>query len=244
MTKQRLDIELTARGLTSSRSQAESWVKLGKVTVNGKVITKPGHFVPTDAEIKLNAKEQYVSRAGLKLASVAEMLHLDFEGKTVLDVGSSTGGFTDYALRRGAKKVYAVDVGTDQLHPSLRANPLVELHEKTDIRDFYLEDDKPDIIVMDVSFISLREILPHLAKNLSGPNTLIAAMLKPQFEAQRGQLGSSGVIKNDTVRRQILKDFEAWVRPHFMIVDKADSDVHGARGNKERFYLLKPVVKK
>ena len=104
MTKQRLDIELTARGLTSSRSQAESWVKLGKVTVNGKVITKPGHFVPTDAEIKPNAKEQYVSRAGLKLASVAEMLHLDFEGKTVLDVGSSTGGFTDYALRRGAKK--------------------------------------------------------------------------------------------------------------------------------------------
>jgi len=241
MTKQRLDIELTARGLTASRSQAESWIKLGKVTVGGKAVTKPGHFVSTDAEIKLNAKEQYVSRAGLKLASVAQMLNLDFEGKTVLDVGSSTGGFTDYALRHGAKKVYAVDVGTDQLHPSLRSNRAVELHEKTDIRDFYLEDEKPDIIVMDVSFISLREILPHLAKNLSGQNTVIAAMVKPQFEAQRSQLGSSGVIKNDTVRRQILKDFEAWVRPHFVIINKADSDVHGARGNKERFYLLKPV---
>jgi 23S rRNA (cytidine1920-2'-O)/16S rRNA (cytidine1409-2'-O)-methyltransferase len=244
MTKQRLDIELTVRGMTASRSQAESWVKLGKVTVNGKVITKPGHFVPVDAEINLNAKEQFVSRAGLKLASVAELLHLDFNDKIVLDVGSSTGGFTDYALRRGAKKVYAVDVGTDQLHPNLRANRAVELHEKTDIRDFYLLNDKPDIIVMDVSFISMREILPHLAKNLSGPNTVIAAMLKPQFEAQRGQLGSSGVIKNDTVRRQILKDFEAWARPHFVIVDKADSDVHGARGNKERFYLLKPAPKK
>lgn len=241
MIKQRLDIELTARGLTASRSQSESWIKLGKVTVGGKVITKPGHFVSTDAEIKLNAKEQYVSRAGLKLASVAQLLNLNFEGSTVLDVGSSTGGFTDYALRHGAKKVYAVDVGTDQLHPSLRSNPLVELHEKTDIRDFYLECDKPDIIVIDVSFISLRDILPHLVKNLSGPTTLIAAMMKPQFEAERNQIGSSGVIKNDTVRRQILKEFETWTRQYFVTIDKADSDVHGARGNKERFYLLKPV---
>lgn len=241
MTKQRLDIELTARGLASSRSQAESWIKLGKVTVNGKVVTKPGHFVAPEAELKLNAKEQYVSRAGLKLASVAKLLNLDFTDTIVLDVGSSTGGFTDYALKHGAKKVYAVDVGTDQLHPSLRVLKAVELHEKTDIRDFHLPQDKPDIIVIDVSFISLREILPHLAKNLSGPNTLIAAMLKPQFEAERSQIGSSGVIKNDTVRRQIIKDFETWTRQYFVTIGKADSDVHGARGNKERFYLLKPI---
>src|SRR5690606_9611987 len=117
---------------------------------------------------------------GLKLASVAKLLGLDFKDKAVLDVGSSTGGFTDYALQHGAKKVFAVDVGTEQLHPSLRGNPRVELHEKTDIRDFYLPDEKPDIIVIDVSFISLREVLPHLAKNLSGKHTQIAAMLKPQ----------------------------------------------------------------
>jgi 23S rRNA (cytidine1920-2'-O)/16S rRNA (cytidine1409-2'-O)-methyltransferase len=138
MTKQRLDIELTKRGLTASRSQAESWVKLGKVTVDGVVVTKPGHFVHGTSLLQLTAKEQYVSRAGLKLESVAQLLHLDFRDKTVLDVGSSTGGFTDYALRNGAKKVYAVDVGTEQLHPSLRANKQIELHEKTDIRDFYL----------------------------------------------------------------------------------------------------------
>lgn len=239
--KQRLDIEMTKRGLTSSRSQAESWVKLGKVTVDGAVITKPGHFVREDAVIVLAADEQYVSRAGLKLASVAEALTLHFNDTVVLDVGSSTGGFTDYALKHGAKKVYAVDVGTDQLHPSLRSDPRVELHEKTDIRHFSIQNERPDIIVVDVSFISLREILPYLAKNACGPDTKIAAMVKPQFEARKGQLGSSGVIKNDTVRRSILKDFETWAKRYFVIVDKADSEVHGARGNQERFYLLQAV---
>lgn len=240
--KTRLDIELTKRGLAVSRSQAENWVKLGKVQVNGAVVTKPGHFVNDTAEIKMTADEQYVSRAGLKLASVAKLLGLDFKDKAVLDVGSSTGGFTDYALQHGAKKVFAVDVGTEQLHPSLRGNPRVELHEKTDIRDFYLPDEKPDIIVIDVSFISLREILPHLAKNLSGKHTQIAAMLKPQFEAGKHQT-NKGVIKNDAVRRKILKDFEAWAKQYFVIADKRDSDVHGAKGNQERFYLLKPLIR-
>lgn len=240
MTKQRLDIELTNRGLATSRSQSESWVKLGKVTVDGTVITKPGHFVRPDAVIKLTAKEQYVSRAGLKLESVAKLLKLDFRDKTVLDVGSSTGGFTDYALRQGAKKVYAVDVGTDQLHPSLRGNPKIELHEKTDIRDFHLSHEKPNITVIDVSFISLREILPHLVESLSSSDTQIVAMLKPQFEAGRDQT-NKGIIKNDAVRRQILKDFETWAKQYFIIKDKRDSDVHGAKGNQERFYLLQPL---
>jgi 23S rRNA (cytidine1920-2'-O)/16S rRNA (cytidine1409-2'-O)-methyltransferase len=238
--KTRLDIALAQRGLATSRSQAESWIKLGKVLVDGKVVTKSGHFVADTSKLALTAETQYVSRAGLKLASVAQLLKLDFRGKTVLDVGSSTGGFTDYALRNGAKKVFAVDVGTEQLHPSLRGNPQIELHEKTDIRDFYLPDEKPDIIVIDVSFISLREILPHLAKNLSGPGTVIAAMLKPQFEAGKNQT-NKGIIKNDAVRRQILKEFETWAKQYFVIQDKRDSDVHGAKGNQERFYLLKSL---
>jgi 23S rRNA (cytidine1920-2'-O)/16S rRNA (cytidine1409-2'-O)-methyltransferase len=241
MTKARLDTELTRKGLATSRSQAESWIRLGKVTVDGVVVTKAGHFVREDADLKLTAKEQYVSRAGLKLASVAQLLHMDFREKIVLDVGSSTGGFTDYALKNGAKKVFAVDVGTDQLHPSLQGHPRIELHEKTDIRDFYLPSEKPDIIVVDVSFISLRDILPHLVKNLSGKNTVIAAMLKPQFEAGRGQT-NKGIIKNDAMRREILKDFEMWARQYFVIKDKRDSDVHGAKGNQERFYLLRPLA--
>jgi 23S rRNA (cytidine1920-2'-O)/16S rRNA (cytidine1409-2'-O)-methyltransferase len=237
MSKQRLDIELTKRGMTNSRSQSESWVKLGKVTVDGKVVTKPGHFVREDSDIKLSAKEQYVSRAGLKLASVAEVLGMDFRGKIVLDVGSSTGGFTDYALKHGAKKVYAVDVGTDQLHPSLKGHPKIRLHEKTDIRDFYIKNETPDIIVIDVSFISLREILPHLVNFLSNPTTQVAAMVKPQFEAGKDQT-NKGIIKNDAVRRQILREFESWAKQYFVIKDKRDSDVAGAKGNQERFYLL------
>lgn len=242
MTKQRLDIVLTERGLTASRSQSENWIKLGKVVVDGRVVMKPGHFVGPNADIKLTAEVQYVSRAGLKLESVADILNLDFRNKIVLDVGSSTGGFTDYALRHGAEKVYAVDVGTDQMHPSLRHNKQVELHEKTDIRDFYM-DGKPNIVVIDVSFISLREILPHIYNYLSDGNTQIAAMVKPQFEAGKGQT-NKGIIKNDAMRRQILRDFEDWSRDYFVITNKRDSDVAGAKGNQERFYLLKPLAKK
>ncbi len=238
MTKNRLDAELTARGLAPTRSQAESWIKLGKVAVDGKVVTKSGHFVREDSDLKLLADEQYVSRAGLKLASVAKLLNLNFKDKVVLDVGSSTGGFTDYSLQHGARKVYAVDVGTDQLHPSLQDDARIELHEKTDIRDFTLaEADRPNIVVIDVSFISLRDILPHLATRLVNKDTQIVAMVKPQFEAGKHQT-NKGIIKNDGVRRQILKDFEFWAKDLFVIQDKRDSEVAGSKGNRERFYLL------
>lgn len=237
MTKQRLDQALVARGLTSTRSQAENYVRLGDVQVNGSVVTKPGFMVSDEHKIVLTVKEQYVNRAALKLASVAQALKLDFRGKTVLDVGSSTGGFTDYALKHGAKKVIAVDVGTNQLHPSLLGHPQIELHEQTDIRDFKT-DEQIDVVVADVSFISLREILPHVAK-LSTKDTHIVAMVKPQFEAGQSSLKHKGVIKNDKMRREILKDFEAWAHRYFVVEDKADSDVAGAKGNLERFYLLR-----
>lgn len=237
--KTRLDQSLVKRGLTSSRSQAESYIKLGQVEVNGQPVAKSGYLVNDTDQIKLTAKEQYVSRAGLKLASVAEALNLDFKNKTVLDIGSSTGGFTDYALKHGARKVIAVEVGTDQLHPSLQGNPKIELHEKTDIRDF-TTDAVIDIAVADLSFISLREVLPHIAK-LSTKATQIAVMVKPQFEIGNSSLKHKGVIKNERLRRDILKDFESWVKQTFTIVDKADSQVAGAKGNRERFYLLRKV---
>lgn len=242
MQKQRLDQALVLRQITPSRSQSESWIKLGKVTVDGRVITKPGHFVGPNSDIKLLAETQYVGRAGLKLESVAKVMKLDFSEKVVLDVGSSTGGFTDYALQNGAKKVIAVDVGTDQMHYSLLGNERVEIHEKTDIRDFYL-DEMPDIILIDVSFISLREILPHIAKNLSNESTQIVAMVKPQFEAGRNAK-FSGVIKNDAMRRQILRDFEDWSKKYFVISNKRDSEIKGSRGNQERFYILKTISKR
>ena len=239
MPKSRLDQALVSRGLVTTRSQGESYVKLGKVTVNGRVETKAGTMVSDEAAVKLTATEQYVSRAGLKLASVAQVLKLDFRAKTVLDVGSSTGGFTDYALQHGATKVLAVEVGTNQLHPSLQGDPRIELHEKTDIRNFKTSD-TIDIVVADVSFVSLRELLPSIAQ-LVTPATQLALMVKPQFEAGASNLKHKGVIKNDKIRRQILKDFEDWALLKFSIQDKADSEVAGAKGNRERFYLLKKL---
>lgn len=241
MSQQRLDKELVARKIVPTRSQAESFIRLGQATVNGKVVTKAGALVSEADDIRLSAAEQYVSRAGLKLASVAKVLKLQLVDKVMLDVGSSTGGFTDYALKHGAKKVLAVEVGTNQLHPSLHGDPRIELHEKTDIRDFRTTE-HIDVVVIDVSFISLRDILPAVAR-LSGSSTVIVAMVKPQFEATSSGMKHKGVIKNDRMRRDILKDFEAWSQSLFKIIDKSDSEVHGSKGNVERFYKLKKLAK-
>ena len=237
--KIRLDNLLVDRKMVESRSQAESYIKLGKITVDGVKRTKPGFFVDADSELKILQRVQYVSRAGLKLESVAKKMRIDFCNKTVLDVGSSTGGFTDYSLKNGANKVIAVDVGTDQLHPKLRLNKKVELHEKTDIRNFKT-DQKIDVVVIDVSFISIKEILPSIV-NLSDKNTKIVAMVKPQFEA--GRNGTvNGVVKNNSYRRKILQDFENWCRSNNLYIEnKRDSEVKGAKGNQERFYILKKM---
>lgn len=237
--KKRLDKELLRRGLVSSRSQAEDNIRRGFVGVEGKVVNKPGFLVDEGTGIKVAERERFVSRAGEKLASVTSALRLDFEDKIVLDVGSSTGGFTELALRNGARKVIAVDVGTDQMHVSLRNNPKIELHEKTDIRSFSTTQEI-DIVVADVSFISLREILPQVVR-LCTPQTDIVVMVKPQFEAGTA-LKHKGVIKNDKMRRNILKGFENWTQNLFKMIDKADSEVSGAKGNKERFYLLKKLA--
>ena len=236
--KTRLDQAMAVQGLVPTRSQAESWIKLGKVKVDGRAITKPGFLLAEDAKIEFSASEQYVSRAGLKLASVTKALNIDFKDKVVLDVGSSTGGFTDYALQHGASKVIAVELGTDQLHPSLHGHAKIELHEQTDIRSISELSSQPDIVVIDVSFVSLREILPHVSR-LSTKNTQIIAMAKPQFEAATSNLKHKGVIKNDRMRRDILKDLEQWLKSYFVILDKSDSEVAGSKGNLERFYKLK-----
>lgn len=239
--KLRLDQKLVALGLSPTRSQAENLIRLGNVEVDGQVVSKPGYFVSENNQIKVNQTNNYVSRAGLKLAGANEKFKVNFTGKIVLDVGSSTGGFSDYVLQNGAKKVIAVDVGTGQLHLKLRENKQIELHEKTDIRSFKPKT-TPDVILIDVSFISIRQILPHLMR-IASKNTQILAMVKPQFEASVNQI-NRGVIKNEHIRRRILKNFENWVKKLFKIVDKADSEIAGAKGNLERFYLLKPLPKR
>ena len=181
MTRLRLDQKLVQLGQAPTRSQAESYIKLGYVSVDGKPVLKPGHFVGENSQIKLIKLVKYVSRAGFKLESANKIFNISFKDKIVLDVGSSTGGFTEFALLHGAKKVVAVEVGTEQMHPKLRHDPKVELHEKTDIRNFKPHE-TPDIVLIDVSFISLRQILPEIIK-ITGRDAQIVAMLKPQFEA-------------------------------------------------------------
>ncbi len=176
-------------------------------------------------------------RGYVKLSQAAKAFGFDFHGKTVLDIGSSTGGFTEYALEQGAKKVIAVEKGSHQMKAPLRFDPRVELHEKTDIFNFPLTKEI-NTVVADVSFLSLTKILTYL-KKLPTRNTDLLMMLKPQFEAREDQL-HKGVVKNEKIRRDIIKNFEQWLKQNnYVIVKKRDNDLKGKTGNQERFYWLK-----
>lgn len=175
-------------------------------------------------------------RGFIKLSQAAKAFDFDFKDKTVLDVGSSTGGFTKYALDHGAKKVIAVEKGTNQMMKPLRFDPRIELHEKTDIFDFELSNEI-DVVVADVSFLSLKPVLKY-ARKLKNADFLV--MLKPQFEATPDQL-NKGIVKNEKIRREIIKNFEQWLKySGYVLLKKRDNDLRGKTGNQERFYWLKP----
>ncbi len=177
-------------------------------------------------------------RGYLKLEDATRAFKFDFRGKTVLDIGSSTGGFTECALNYGAKKVIAVEKGSHQMKAPLRFDPRIELHEKTDIFDFSLSSNI-DTVVADVSFMSLTQILKYLKSNLPSRHVAFLVMLKPQFEAEPHQL-HNGVVKNEKIRRKIIKNFEYWLKTNdFLIIKKRDNNLHGKTGNIERFYYLK-----
>ncbi len=189
-----------------------------------------------------NARNKVVSRAENKLADFCEFISFDFRGKTVLDIGSSTGGFTEYAILRGAKKVVAVEKGTRQMKAPLRFNPKIELYEKTDIFDF-LTEEKIEVILADVSFVSLTKVLAYAKMKLARFETDFLVMLKPQFEARAEEL-NKGVVKNEKIRREIMGRFESWIlRNGFLILKKRDNEVRGKNGNQERFYWLKLAKK-
>lgn len=192
----------------------------------------------------VNDANNYVSRAEGKLAGAARAFSYDFRGKVVLDIGSSTGGFTEYALARGAEKVVAVEKGTRQMKAPLRFDPRIDLREKTDIFSVKREDlPKIDTILADVSFVSLTKVLAYAKMKIARSNTDFLVMLKPQFEARENQL-NKGVVKNEKVRREIIKNFETWLAQNgFLIVGKRDNEVVGKNGNQERFYLLKLAKK-
>jgi 23S rRNA (cytidine1920-2'-O)/16S rRNA (cytidine1409-2'-O)-methyltransferase len=236
--KKRLDMLLVERGLVDTRTQAQALIMAGQVSAEGRRLEKPGMAVDEALELHVKEQPRYVRRAGEKLASVAEELGLEFEGKVVLDVGSSTGGFTDFALQHGAVKVYCVDVGTGQLAYKLRQDERVVVMEQTDIREAVLPE-LVDMAVMDVSFISLTKVL-EATTALVASGGVIVAMVKPQFEAGKPVADRyRGVIPIGPARDEILAEVRVWVSERFEILAEADSRVAGAEGNVERFMVLR-----
>jgi 23S rRNA (cytidine1920-2'-O)/16S rRNA (cytidine1409-2'-O)-methyltransferase len=240
MARQRLDQLLVERGLFGSREQARRAVMAGEVTVDGTVGDKPGRLVRDDAELAVRAREPFVSRAGRKLAGALDAFGLTPSDRVCLDVGASTGGFTDCLLQRGARRVYAVDVGYGQLDARLRADPRVVVMERVNARHLAADalPEQVDLAVLDVSFISLVKVVPAVAA-LVRPGGLLLPMIKPQFEAGPGEVGKGGILRNEEVRRQVIEqrlaDFAAM---GLVVRGVVDSPLAGAGGNREAFALL------
>lgn len=233
--KARLDIILVQRGFFSTRSQAAAAVLAGEVSVNGQPATKAGTLVGEDIRIEVREEPRFVSRGGLKLETAFEQFDIDVTGDAVLDAGASTGGFTDCLLQHGARKVITVDVGYGQLDWKLRNDPRVEVNERTNIRGITPEllSELPVFATFDLSFISLKKVLPPVIKCLK-PDFELVALIKPQFEAGRGRVGSGGVVRDPDVHRQVLVDIRDFsFREGLIILGMAESAIRGPKGNVE-----------
>lgn len=241
--KERLDVAVVRRGLAPSRERARALIMAGQVYIGERQVDKPGTMIPIAADCHLAATPdelKYVSRGGLKLEKALDTFHLDPTGLAALDVGASTGGFTDVLLRRGARKVYAVDVGHGQLAWTLRNDPRVVVMEHTNIRHLTTLPEPIECVVIDVSFISLRLVLPALPPLLiqekKDEMPWIAALVKPQFEAGKAEVDrGAGVITDPAVHTRVLQELEEWI-PHytpFQVRGLTDSPIHGRDGNRE-----------
>ena len=235
----RLDAEMVARGIARSRERAKEMIAAGSVTVNGKTAKKASETVAESDVVESCEEEKYVGRGALKLEKAAEEFGLDFKGKVCLDIGASTGGFTDFMLKNGAKKVYAVDVGHGQLAEVLRADERVCNMEGTDIRDISAEDigGAADFICVDVSFISLTKILPKVYE-LLGDGAIASVLIKPQFEAGKRDIGKHGIVKDRKVHVRVLTEIDEFAASLGFVCEKYTfSPVKGGSGNIE--YLVK-----
>src|ERR1700704_903548 len=208
--RKRADLLLVDRGLFESRARAQAAIEAGLVTANNKPVTKPSEGIPVDAVVQAEPAHPFVSRGGVKLTAALEQYPIDIEGHVCLDVGASTGGFTEVLLANGASLVFAIDVGHGQLHPSLHSHPRIVSMEGTDIRSFEGKrlPARPDIVVIDVSFISLKAVLPVALSLAAAPMSLLA-LIKPQFEAARKH-SKRGIIRDATVHQEVCDDIAAF----------------------------------
>jgi 23S rRNA (cytidine1920-2'-O)/16S rRNA (cytidine1409-2'-O)-methyltransferase len=237
-TKHRLDLTLVARALAPSRERAQAMILAGDVRVDGQTERRASATIASDAAIEIAQPPRFVSRGGEKLNHALERFRIDVDGLVALDAGASTGGFTDCLLQRGAARVYAVDVGYGQLDARLRANPRVVVMERTHIRDLPSLAEQPDLAVIDVSFISLTQILPNIVALLQ-PGAHIVALVKPQFEAGKDETPRDGVVRDPLLHATTIGRTAWWCVNHALRVrGVVESPLTGAAGNREFFLLL------
>jgi 23S rRNA (cytidine1920-2'-O)/16S rRNA (cytidine1409-2'-O)-methyltransferase len=245
-SKLRLDRLLVARGMAPSRQRARAMIMAGKILVNNRPADKAGILVGPADRIELKGGDiPYVSRGGLKLEGALQALEMDVAGRICLDVGASTGGFTDCLLQHGAVRVYAVDVGYGQLAWKLRQDPRVVVIERTNIRYLPAEalNEAVDLATIDVSFISLKIVVPVVAAFLK-PDGRILALIKPQFEVGRYHVGKGGVVRDESLHTQVIQDLSSFFSEKNLRCEKiVPSPILGPKGNREFFILLQPLQK-
>lgn len=238
----RLDLEMTRRGLAESREGAQRLIMAGRVRVNSRPASKADLKVDAETEIAVvGAASEYASRGGYKLAAAIDHFHVEVAGRRALDVGASTGGFTDVLLQRGAASVTALDVGYGQLAEKLRRDARVIVMDRTNIRNVTRADlpYAPDLIVIDTSFISLRLVLPAVIE-VAAPRAEIIALVKPQFEVGKGKVGKGGIVRDAALRKEALDAILAFARETGLeVVGSIESPIHGAAGNIEYLTLLR-----
>ena len=239
--KTRLDAFIVDKGLVKSRHRSKALIMAGKVLVNDCPVDKPGTLIADDANVIVKQDDNpFVSRGGLKLEAALKSIPVSVKGLTCLDIGASTGGFTDCLLQYGAAKVYAVDVGYGQFDWTLRQNLRVKVIERTNIRQLSYEviNEKMDIIVADTSFISLKVVIPS-AEKFMRDHTLVLALIKPQFEAGKQNVGKGGVVKDPEIRKLVVKDLKVFFKERGYLVNQiVPSPILGPKGNKEYIISL------
>jgi len=256
MTKRRVDTLLVDRGLADTPAKAQALVLAGQVRSGEKPVAKPGHLIDDSLPLAVDLGPRYVSRGGEKLEHALAAFHLDVTGLTAADAGASTGGFTDCLLQHGATRVYAIDVGKAQLDYRLRIDSRVTVMEETNVRDLRTLPEPVDLVTIDVSFISLRMVLPVVAgwlnpgsgvrfqpdRGEAGAHGAIVALFKPQFEANKGETPRGGVIRDPLLHATLIGRFAHWcTRNGFRILDLTASPILGAEGNREFLFHLRPA---
>ena len=242
MTRHRLDTLLVEQGLAPTREKARALIMAGSVRVADRVTDKPGALVPSDAAIQVTQPEPYVGRGGKKLAHALDSFRIDPGGQVAVDIGASTGGFTDCLLQHGAKRVYAVDVGYGQMAYRLRTYPRVVVLERVNARYPLNLPELGDLATIDVSFISVTMIIPSVLLALK-PNSLIITLVKPQFEVGKGKVGKGGVVRDPQLHAEVLSKCINWaVNQGIRIAGLTPSPILGDAGNREFFLLLRKAA--